>query len=493
MASHDSTESTTIVPPPARPKRRWRWFQFGLRTLLILMLVFGTAGGFLSRWIIRVRRQSEIVDRLIADGFVVHFEHGKHEGRSRSNSPKNVRSLWKDITAWHDVTSVEKESYRGVFTPELVELVSELPRLEKLDIAFQDFHYGSQGTERAIFAHPLACAKRIQHLRVKEKNLQPSDADRIAECSGLTFLEVDVDETSNKELACFNRLKQLKTLRIRGPLAEEAVAKWQDLTQLEDLFLGGSRRLSSKTLADLIRRNPSLRRVELPNVHCSIEVCEALAQCGELSQLILRDCRLDDETFALLGDTPQLVELDIQRARLMGTGFGSAGSFSRLVEVTAADSYIDDEGVRCLAQLPSLRSLNLTRTKITNLACEHLNGSKLTTLNLSGNQVTDRGIAALHCKDLETLNCAATHVSATPFALTVQWPKLRVLTLGRRAESEKELEAVLQIPSLEHLYADGPTGVEFLGRHSRRYQIAPSMTPPKTFDPQAKSWSLELP
>ena len=60
-------------PPNAEPpKRKRRWFQYSLRTLLLLTMALGIG----SRWItVRAQRQKAAVDAILNDGGAVVYDY----------------------------------------------------------------------------------------------------------------------------------------------------------------------------------------------------------------------------------------------------------------------------------------------------------------------------------------------------------------------------------------------------------------------------------
>ena len=62
-------------PPNAEPpKRKRRWFQFSLRTQMILKLICGVRAGWLGRNIERKREDREAVDAILKLGPAVEFD-----------------------------------------------------------------------------------------------------------------------------------------------------------------------------------------------------------------------------------------------------------------------------------------------------------------------------------------------------------------------------------------------------------------------------------
>jgi hypothetical protein len=58
----------TELPKADRPKRKLRWFQFSLRTLLILTTLLAVGAGLLSQRIARKRKEGDAVQAILKLG-----------------------------------------------------------------------------------------------------------------------------------------------------------------------------------------------------------------------------------------------------------------------------------------------------------------------------------------------------------------------------------------------------------------------------------------
>jgi Leucine-rich repeat (LRR) protein len=185
--------------------------------------------------------------------------------------------------------------------------------------------------------------------------------------------------------------------------------------------------------------------------------------------LSLPEAQLGDDGLTRLRGLRLLAGLDISRTQVHGMAFDGIDSFAGLRQLSAEGTPISDDGAFLVGRLPQLRSLNLSHTKVTDVACEHLSRHDLVTLNLANDNITDRGINSLHCERLAKLNLYETSVTARAFASASQWPSLELLILGKPTNSEDDLERVLQIPLLKKLYAHGEFSPEFQLRYSKRF------------------------
>lgn len=435
MTSCDLSENADDAPV-FRSKRRWWRLQFGLRTLLVGMAVLAGVGGIGARWIDWSKRQ-QAMKFLIEEGFDLEFA---------SNTEKASPPGWPAPEApetWDRVVDVSHAPGPRVTSDALLAM-TRLSNLRRLWLHRQ-------------YSFPLpslAGLRALRHLELYGAPISEGDAGRIAECESLVTLTIKVDGKSARELAVLDRLKNLRSLRIDGPLNQAAVGTWRFSSSLEVLHLENAGSLSSEILAELIRRNPSLRSIILPRANCSLELCQALRACKSLKDLRLLDSKIDDEGLAELLGLDQLERLDIQGSLVTGTAFEGAGAFSVLAELDATESQIDDQGAFFLAQLPKLRNLSLRHTQITDVACEYLGRCDVTKLDLGLTKITDRGVEQLNRECLEELKVEETKVTLLFLYGPHPWPKLREVTINKPSPGGGESEELAKIQNLARAQVD---------------------------------------
>ena len=88
------TEPTKADPP----KRKRRWFQFSLRTLLIFTLICAIPCAWLGHKIERKRQEREAVESLIKDGWSVVYDSqidlsGKQYSSDKPRGPGWLRTV----------------------------------------------------------------------------------------------------------------------------------------------------------------------------------------------------------------------------------------------------------------------------------------------------------------------------------------------------------------------------------------------------------------
>ncbi|MGA2033283.1 MAG: protein kinase [Thermoguttaceae bacterium] len=114
---------------------------------------------------------------------------------------------------------------------------------------------------------------------------------------------------------------------------------------------------------------------------------------------------------------------------------------------------VNDEGVRCLAGLRSLRVLTLQGTAITDSGLLALGPlPSLEHLNIIGTQITDEGIRCLAgMKKLQSIEAQETRITGRTLSTLANVP-LGDLSLGHTKLDDAGLASAAALPSLHHLY-----------------------------------------
>ena len=118
---------------------------------------------------------------------------------------------------------------------------------------------------------------------------------------------------------------------------------------------------------------------------------------------------------------------------------------------------IGNEGVRYISKLPSLKSLNLSWTKITDLALESFRGNQtIEVLSLSGTKITQKGIGYLSkMKNLKILVLEDVLINDEYEDTLAEFPRLKVIYLSRVSYSEKALKSLVKRIPWTAVYYEG--------------------------------------
>ena len=97
-----------VEPPKAEPpKRKRRWFQFSLRSLLIVVVIVAIPCAWLGWKIDQKRRECEAVAAIIKAGGIVVYDYQKPSRKVRTNLQAGRRAKWPcpglRTLAWREV------------------------------------------------------------------------------------------------------------------------------------------------------------------------------------------------------------------------------------------------------------------------------------------------------------------------------------------------------------------------------------------------------
>lgn len=218
------------------------------------------------------------------------------------------------------------------------------------------------------------------------------------------------------------------------------------LTGLHHLALGETPLTDAQ--AKQLTKLTELRSLSAPNAHLEYAGARALGKFDHLRELSISCIHLDAAAFRAIAENTTLEVLDLtavgnedldalrglSRLRdlrlpaglVSGVGFEN---FPLLTELRLDSAEITDAGMQCLAALPRLQFLDVTRTHITGETLKHLSGAKwLEYLHASYTQIRDEHLPALHgLKHLHTINLSGTQVTKRGLAkLRAALPKAEV-------------------------------------------------------------------
>jgi hypothetical protein len=220
---HD-TMSTTSAPTTPKPRRRW--LQYSLRTLMVLMLVFGCGLGWLVSKIKLVREQTEAVKAIGELGGRVEYEPASG-GMARTAVTWVGKLLREDWSM--DVRAVFYFGSTQVTDAGL----SHLRGLTQL----QELHLGSTRVTDVGLEH----VQGLTQLKKLSLNSTPVTDAGLEHLRGLTQLQclwLDSTQITDAGLSHLRGLTQLNLLSLDGTQVTDAgLSHLQGLTQLQGLFL----------------------------------------------------------------------------------------------------------------------------------------------------------------------------------------------------------------------------------------------------------------
>jgi len=308
------------------PKNNRRWLSFGLRGIMLLILLLCIPLGWIGQKYHRMRVEDGIVDQILAaDGTVIYPHHKNplpHGGFT--NNPNNPApgpqwlrdQLGDNIFARVHCVWLTKGNVRD-------EIVATLPPLNDLEI-----------------------------LVLRSSSVTDACIDSLLQVSRLKELTLDADKISPQAL---NRLSSHPTL--------------------ESLTLYG--RLSSPNHLRQLKPWQSLRELEIYTSMANDDDLQAIAGFTNLRKLSLHhlpEVKLHDPN--LLAKMTMLQELSIVGSRFTDAPLSHIAQRTRLQKLNLRGSDITDEGLALLKPLTQLRTLNVSDTLVTEKGLQSLSEMK---------------------------------------------------------------------------------------------------------------------
>ena len=370
-ADNAAMEADPLKAEP--PKRKRRWFQFSLRTLLIFMLVCAVACAWLGRMIEQKRRERGAVEAIRKAGGSVLYDYqvqpsGRRMRFAEPTGPAWLRSLLGD-NFFSDVDSVNlNDPLRSAAA--LAGPIEELEDIKRLDLSgakltdddldhlkglaqLQTLWLAGNKISDAGLAK-LGVLSQIKKLGLKGTKITDDGLVHLSRFSHLELLDLDdtaVTDVGLKHLRGFIKLQYLGLERTR--ITDAGVTQLQDLTNLQSLSLNGTR-ISNVALATL-EGHVHLQNLYLRDTATSDAGIEHLRKLTGLQSLDLCDTLFTDFGLKRLADLRQLRFLFLSARRKAD---GALERISDIVELPMAlrQNHFTDQGVAELQQaLPNCR------------------------------------------------------------------------------------------------------------------------------------------
>ena len=314
MAASDiaATQSSSAVDRPASTAgatvRGRSWLpRFGLRTALIVALVFCLLMGWVGRNAYRVRQEDAAIETLRQAGATIYIRSGDEVDYHPATPYSLEPPKWESLPSF----PMRLLGLSGPAEVTSVRIHDDLPKGESLDAAL---------TALALFP----------------------DVETI-EFSGTAF-----DDKSLDSLTPLENLRELSVYSTK--ITGDRLARVPSLARLRRLWLSGL----EPPLAPVLASMPELRDVQMYRMPASRADIEALASLPHLESLNLLQVRPTDEgAYAPLAKAQSLKRLLLFSSPVSDAETKALAKLTRLERLQIAG--ITDAGARELAPLTNLR------------------------------------------------------------------------------------------------------------------------------------------
>jgi Leucine Rich repeat len=218
--------------PSTTPKPRRRWYQYSLRTLMVLMLAIGCGLGWFTARMRQARSQRKTVE-TIAElngwvGYDYEFDASNHRIQgAQPSGPAWLRSvLGGDF--FDRVVFVDRDNYGAIPSDAWWEELRRLPYLQTL--------YVKDATDARLAA--LEGLKCLVRLKLDGGEITAAGLEHLKGLTQLRDLDLQYTKVTDDGLEPIERLTQLTTLHLAHTAVTDAgLEHVKKLTQLQELDL----------------------------------------------------------------------------------------------------------------------------------------------------------------------------------------------------------------------------------------------------------------
>lgn len=300
----------------------------------------------------------------------------------------------------------------------------------------------------------------------------PYNDDLLEQCSSMTHLRhLDISNTKNvsRKLGRLANNHRLECLNLNGTnFGDFQAEELRGVSSLTKLGCRGAQ-ISKVGLENLLAL-PNLTALDISYTRLNAVLCRMLANTGSITNINLNDTGVGDE------------EIIVFQERRNITHF-SAGGLNH--------SAVSDRGIKMMAAWPSLRSLDLSRSEVSDSGVANILGDSIEELILDGTTIgehTMRRAGKLPClrvlsvtgtqidddsllrfrdaQKIKELYLRDTQVSNRGMSIIDTCKCLSVLDLGGTNIGDEGLSSLGQMPNLTRVYLDntkvGTEGVRAL-------------------------------
>jgi hypothetical protein len=258
-----------------------RWYQYSLRTLMLLVLLIAIGMSWFTVKLSQARQQREIVKQLKTPGLGVYYDYEVNEGGMRKDIDEIpfvpvwlINLLGKDF--FTNVVAVETIDVNNANDTTL-EHIKELSHLHYLNIS---------------------AARRITDVGLKH----------LEGMTQLKSLAISGDEITDTGLVHIKNLYQLESLSIWGKqITDAGLVHLQGLTKLHFLNIGNSK-ITVKGLVYL-KALPQLNEMRLDGESFTDAELEHIKELPQLKKLQICSAQITDNGLIYLKELTNLQEL----------------------------------------------------------------------------------------------------------------------------------------------------------------------------------------
>lgn len=352
--------------------------RFGVRTLMIAMVVACCLFGVIGIRLHRARLQRGAVEDLQTSGYTLRYDF-----QFSADVLPTVATLETMEEGQRRRIAILQRS--NATPPPASWPMSLLPVDARHAVV-----YAQASKIDELRSERLAQLQGLEYVQLSRVTLSDDDWQSISRLRTLKVLQIASSELDGHALSCIAHLGELEYLLLpRSSIDSAGLDELSGLRGLKYLSLQGCE-LNDSLLAEAIDDLRFLECLDLSSTSISDDSIKAAATHPNIVALSLRDTGITDEGIAsVVSAFPNLERLDVSNTRISDEACIHIGKLAHLQTLFMQDTAVD-EGLVHLKQLKELQHLDLSFTDASDAGVAHLQGlDELSWLNVRGPIVTN--------------------------------------------------------------------------------------------------------
>lgn len=213
------------------PKIQRRWYQYSLRTLMIVVTLFAVACSWLAVKMQQAKRQREAVETIEKLGGMVCYDYEWDSGSGyRIKGAKPPGPAWLRKVLGDDIfCSVNFVDIHETYLDTVMEHLKKLNYLKWLAL---------RGATNDGLKHIIKELSQLQYLSLWENKFTNEGLEKLNDMKKLQHIDLALSQTTKTSMEHLQKLEQLKTLDLRQTqITDNSLAHLKGLTQLKYLCL----------------------------------------------------------------------------------------------------------------------------------------------------------------------------------------------------------------------------------------------------------------
>lgn len=357
-------------PTPSPPTQRRRWFQFSLRSLLLIMLMAMLTFSGVA-WQLNRRSQSKLAWQRIADAENLGLSFSGVHQRNCWGPKKSLREQLLEEWLWVTFPVPTDASLGFSEDPQAaVQLLSNYPDLKELEVLV---FYSDNFTDEVIYSIPQLPS--LTQLTIKDCPLTGVSLGHLAtacpKLEKLILVNVPLTIEGLQEIGAIHSLKSL-TLDESG-VTVDGLGYLNDLTQLQEISF--HRAFINDLGLEHLSKHPLLENLPLEVMAITDAGMAHLSVLHELKKVDLEQTGIGDQGLQHI-QSQKLESLRLNYTPITDAGASQLTRFPQLRVLALSRTKITDACIPELARLPQLEILTLDKTAITEEALSHFSHHK---------------------------------------------------------------------------------------------------------------------